>query len=430
LYSLQKGWETTDYHGFAGDRKRLIASLKQVQGVEPDLLVPSHGDLVRDPVASIDRLESRLERYYREYVSISALRHYFPGLFAEYGDLGMPFVPEKPCPDFLCHIGTSWIVQSRDRSAFVIDCGSPEVIATLQDMQACGTIGEIEWLWITHYHDDHVDAIPQFVDTFGCPVVADQSVASVVAEPLAWRLPCISPARVAIDHKTVHGQRWQWHEFTVTAYHLPGQTLYHGALVVEGRGVRLLFAGDSFTRAGIDDYCPGNRNFLGRGVGFDACLELVEKLTPDYILNCHIDGVFTFRPQECQYMRANLAWRVQLAKELLPWDDPNYGLDEHWVRCHPYEQHVPAGHMAHLCVVVTNHSSQPHEATAQPCLPEEWSVSLPVEETTVSPRSESCLPFSFTVPSHAQRRCWIIPIELAYGGRALGQFREAILVVT
>jgi glyoxylase-like metal-dependent hydrolase (beta-lactamase superfamily II) len=297
-------------------------------------------------------------------------------------------------------------------------------------MQASGAIGEIEWLWITHYHDDHVDAIPRFVDTFGCPVVADQSVASIVEEPLAWRLPCISPAEVSVDQKTVHGQRWQWHEFMVTAYHLPGQTLYHGGLVIEGCGVRILFAGDSFTRAGIDDYCPGNRNFLGRGLGFDACLELVEKLAPDYILNCHVDAAFAFSPQECQYMRANLARRVQLGAQLLPWDDPNYGLDEHWVRCFPYEQDVPAGHIAHLHIVITNHSSEQHSATAQLCLPEEWSTSLPAKQVIVPPRSESYLAFSFTVPSNAWHGRRIIPVDLTYKGQSLGQFREAILVVT
>ena len=68
---------------------------------------------------------------------------------------------------------------------------------------------------------------------------------------------------VHVDRRTRHGESWQWHEFTVTAYHLPGQTLYHGGLLIEGRGHRILFCGDSFTMAGIDDYCAGNRNWLG-----------------------------------------------------------------------------------------------------------------------------------------------------------------------
>ena len=40
LYSLQKGGETTDYHGFLGDRERLTHSLKKVQGQSPEVLIP------------------------------------------------------------------------------------------------------------------------------------------------------------------------------------------------------------------------------------------------------------------------------------------------------------------------------------------------------------------------------------------------------
>ena len=36
-----------------------------------------------------------------------------------------------------------------------------------------------------------------------------------------------------------------------------------------------------------------------------------------------------------------------------PWDHANYGMDEHWVRCYPYEQEVALGEAAHLRVEIT-----------------------------------------------------------------------------
>ena len=80
-------------------------------------------------------------------------------------------------------------------------------------------------------------------------------MAEVIADPLAWRLPCISPSVARVDRATQDGESWTWHEFKLTAYHFPGQTLYHAGLLVEGQGLRMLFVGDSFTMAGIDDYC-------------------------------------------------------------------------------------------------------------------------------------------------------------------------------
>jgi glyoxylase-like metal-dependent hydrolase (beta-lactamase superfamily II) len=341
----------------------------------------------------------------------------------------MPVRQGVPVPAFLRHTGTTWLVLSESGAAFAVDCGTEDVVRQVRSWQAEGDLGEIEWLWISHYHDDHVDAIPSFREVFGCPVVADERVAQVVERPLAWRLPCISPVVVPVDRRTGHGESWTWREFRITAYLLPGQTLYHGGLLVEGRGHRILFAGDSFTMAGIDDYCAGNRNFLGEGVGFDACLQLVQALEPDTILNCHVDQGFDFTKQELDTMRANLAERERLFGELLPWDDPNYGLDESWVRCDPYEQRVVPGARAELAVVVTNHSSGEREAICRPVLPQAWGVSVEPLHARIPSNAERGISFAFDVPGDARPGRWVVPVELTYGGRRLGQFREAILEV-
>lgn len=432
LHSLQKGVLTRDYHGFMGDRGRLATSLAEVRRLGADLLVPSHGPVVVDPVPAIDLVCDRLERLYGRYVAISALRYYFPELFAEHDALaeGMPFGHTMAYPDFVHHLGTTWVIQSESGAACVVDCGSAQVIHDIHDMQAAGTLGPVEWLWVTHYHDDHVDAIPEFIGSFRCPIVADEHVAQIVECPLAWRLPCISPASFSIDRRTTHGESWQWHEFRVTTYHLPGQTLYHGGLMVEGRGARILFAGDSFTPSGIDDYCPGNRNWLGSGVGFDACLALVEELQPDCILNCHVDTGFRFTKDECRLMRANLAERQQLLADLLPWDHPNYGLDAQWVRCHPYEQQVAAGGTARLDAVVTNHSAGTREARCRPVPPRHWGPQVGPQQAKVSPGTERRIPFRLAVPRETAPGRYVIQMDVTYDGHTLGPLCEAVLVVT
>lgn len=431
LYSLQKGNHTRDYHGFMGDYRRLLSSLQKLVALDPVALIPSHGPIIAEPAAAVDLLRERLDVCYREYVGISALRLYFPGLFAHYRDdpLWMPIRESYNIPSFLRHTGTTWVVVAEDGAALALDCGSQEALQAVQGMQERGEIGAVEWLWITHYHDDHVDWIPQFQEVFGCPVIADEHVAMVVEDPPAWRLPCLSPVRVRVDRRTAHGTKWTWHEFTLTAYHLPGQTMYHGGLLVEGRGNRVFFAGDSFTVAGIDDYCPGNRNLLGAGQGFDACLTLLQDLAPDLILNSHVDVAFCFSPQEVEAMRANLAVRENLYRDLLPWDDPNYGLDEQWVRCYPYEQQVTPGEEVQLQVQIDNHSPVDGRARCRPLLPAEWNVAPPAEQATIPAHSAGAVELLFSVPLDARPGRWIIPISFTWQDRSLGPFREAVLLV-
>ncbi|MEZ4867373.1 MAG: MBL fold metallo-hydrolase [Caldilineaceae bacterium] len=434
LYSLQKGETTTDYHGFLGDRNRLLQSLDKLVATQPDLLIPTHGNIMENPAYAVASLRQRLDHAYDRYVAISALRHYFPALFADYAGRPdhMPIRAGTAVPDFLRHIGTTWILLAQNGEALVMDCGTEQVITTLQAWQATGEIGAVTACWVTHYHDDHVDAMPQFQAAFPCPTYADPVVAEVVTNPHGWRLPCISPEVVRIDQCTQAGTTWWWNEFRLTAYHFPGQTYYHGGLLVEGNGMRLFFGGDSFTMAGIDDYCTGNRNLLGADVGYDRCLALLAELQPTHIFNCHVACAFDFTSAEIDQMRRILAEREQIYGELVPWDHANYGLDEHWVRCYPYEQTVTAGETAPLTLVITNHSATAQLARCHPILPKTWNSVIDAQELIIPPKVEGKLHFAIPIPAQlaGDSRRLVIPIELTYAGRALGQFREAIFVLS
>lgn len=436
VHSLQKGIQTTDYHGFLGARRALVESLRRIRSLEPGVLVPSHGRPMAEPSRAIDALIERLDVCYDKYVAISALRHYFPKMFQEYAGRRdhMPIRKGKPVPACLRHFGTTWMLLSRDGAALVMDCGSPRVVQEVRKLLEQGEIRAVEGLWVTHYHDDHVDAIPDFQRAFDCPCITDRHVADVITDPMAWRLPCISPNKARVDRRTEDGQSWQWHEFKLTAFHFPGQTLYHAGLFVEGGGLRMLFVGDSFTMAGIDDYCTSNRNWLGRGVGFDRCLALVEKLRPTHIFNCHVDEAFDFTPEQTRFMRENLAQREDLYGRLVPWDHANYGMDEPWVRCHPYEQRATPGGPAGLRVVVTNHSSETRTAACRAVLPGRWAGAA--QQATrwaraeVPAKSEGQIRLTLRVPDHAPADRYVIPVDLRFGRWTLPQRAEAIVVVS
>ncbi len=435
LHSLQKGITTSDYHGFLGARGELTESLGRIRKAKPDVIVPSHGHLMDEPTKAIDGLVRRLDLCYDKYVAISALRHYFPKMFTQYADRKdhMPIGPGKPVPDCLRHFGTTWMLISKEKAALVMDCGNSRVIESVRRSIELGEVGAVEGLWVTHYHDDHVDAIPEFQKAFDCPCMTGRHVAPVVSDPMAWRLPCISPSKVRVDRVMKDGQTWQWHEFTLTAYHFPGQTLYHAGLFVVGRGLRMFFAGDSFTMAGIDDYCAQNRNWLGRGVGFDRCLALIEQLRPTHIFNCHVADAIEFTPGQLAFMRANLAEREELFGQLLPWEHPNHGMEDTWVRCHPYEQRATGGDRVDLQVIVRNHGSEARRAACRVVLPRAWgnraAEATQWSSTTVSGKSDGQLGLSLSIPPDVAPGRYVLPVDVRYGERSLPQFTEAIVVV-
>lgn len=436
LYSLQKGQQTTDYHGFLGARDELKDSLEKVKQESPTMLIPTHGTIIENPDDAISKLNNQIDICYDKYVSISALRHYFPDMFAEFSDQDdhMQIREGKPPPDFLRHIGTTWIIISDTKEAFVMDCGSPNIVTQIQQMQDDDDISHVTQFWVTHYHDDHVNGIPEFQKTFPCETITDSVVADVITKPKAYRLPCISPAETRVDIVTHDGDSWQWNEFTMTAYHFPGQTYYHGGLLVEGKDVKMFFSGDSFTMAGIDDYCAGNRNLLGNGVGYDRCLKLIQKLKPTHIFNCHVNPAFDFTNTEIEFMLKTLSEREKCFTDLFPWEHANYGMDDQWVRCYPYEQEIVAGNTVSIQVEVTNHSEESRALIAQPILPDEWKIEISKEETFVKPKSDGSIDFTIPIPkvashNNSEPTRFVIPFDITYNNRPLGQFREAIFVM-
>ncbi|MDY0169033.1 MAG: MBL fold metallo-hydrolase [Thermoguttaceae bacterium] len=437
VYSLQKGFEKGGrriggYHGFMGDRWRLVESLERIVQQQPDLIVPAHGTVMTQPARAVETLTARFEDCYENYVAISALRHYFPELFTDYeGRPGqMPIRPGIEPPDCLRHFGTTWMLVSESGDAFVMDIGSTGIFQQLKKRLDDGEIKSVEGLWVTHYHFDHTAGIPDFQQEFDVPCIADRRLADVLTNPTAWRLPCVDPRPITVHRPTRDGESWQWREFKLTAYFLPGQTLYHGGLLAEAGDLRMFFVGDSHTMAGIDDYCAQNRNWLGRGVGFQYCLDLIERLRPTHIFNCHVNDAFTFTPDEIAFMRKNLDRREQLFGQLVPWEHANFGLDPSWVRAFPYTQQAKAGGDVSVKVVVTNHAAETRPVRCRAAMPKalggtsgEW------QEAEVAAKAEGELPLRWALPADLKPGRCVVPIDVVFAGRSLPQFTEAIVDV-
>jgi glyoxylase-like metal-dependent hydrolase (beta-lactamase superfamily II) len=437
LSSLQKGFskggrQIGGYHGFLGDRWRLVESLERIQASQPEALVPSHGQVMTAPAKAIGALAERFESCYENYVSISALRHYFPELFADYaGRPGqMPIRPGIEPPDCLRHFGTTWMLVSKTGAALVMDVGSNNIVQQLKKMLERGEIESVDALWVTHYHFDHTDGIPLFQKEFDVPCITDRRLAEVITQPRAWRLPCLASEISRVDRPMEDGQSWEWGEFKLTSYFFPGQTLYHAALLVEGNGLRMFFVGDSHTMSGLDDYCAQNRNFLGRGVGFQYCLSLIEKLQPTHIFNCHVDPAFTFTAEEIRFMRETLDEREKRFGALVPWEHANYATDESWVRCFPYAQQAKAGQRVTVDVVVTNHASIPQATACRAVLPKAWGGNATDWKSAEVPaKTEKSLPLAIPVPAGVPAGRYVLPVDVRHGRWDLPQFAEAIVDV-
>ncbi len=371
LYSFQDAIpeaQIRGYHGYAARFADLVRSLRRLQGLDLDRIVPARGPVIDDPDMAIEQLIQRAQNVYRNYLSTNALNWYFKEdrmrlsgrrVLGESAEVQlMSYSTHLETPGWILSQSTSRVVVSDEGHGWLLDCGGKGVIDAVEQWVRRGLLRDIEGIFVTHYHDDHTDSVQAAAERFDCPVYALNSYEDILEKPAAYHMPAMTANAIADVTGVPDGHRMRWREFEFTFHEYPGQAFYHGALMVEKPGEdRIFFVGDSFSPSGMDDYCLLNRNLIADNQGYFQCLKKLRAIEGDYwLINEHIPHIFRFSDVELGYLEHRYQERREQIAELIPWDAPNYGVDEQWAFFYPYGAKVAPGAKHELEVRITNHS--------------------------------------------------------------------------
>jgi glyoxylase-like metal-dependent hydrolase (beta-lactamase superfamily II) len=427
---------TRGYHGYAARTGDLIESLRKVAAWKPDLLAPARGPLIENPQAAIQSLIARLQALMASHFATDALLWYWGE-----GSLrirsrkaldghtvnSMQMAEQRSLPDWALAIGNSRLLISRTGAAFLIDAGYSKLSAKLDQLLADGRIKGVEAIWITHYHDDHTDYAQALADRFRCPVHFTPRLADVLERPSDYRLPCLTTNPITSGKPQLHGGEMRWHEFKLTFFDFPGQTLYHDGLLVERDGAEaLFFVGDSFTPSGMDDYCLQNRDFVRAGEGFLYCLDVLGRLRKDvWLVNQHVEPTFRFSGEQLARMRTEFYRRMAVLKELAPWPDLNYAIDENWAAVHPYASRILKGNQVQLELRILNHSPHPETYHLKWNLPAGWRIIEADKEMVLPSRKDGVARTRMETGDAVGLQ--IVSVDIDFGGRRLREWAEALV---
>ncbi len=425
------------YHGYAARAGELIASLRKIAALKPDVLAPARGPLIDNPQQAINRLITRLQALMASHFATDALRWYWGDdnlrirsravLDGRPVD-SMPMAEQRPLPDWAMAIGNSRLLLSLSGTGFLIDAGYKGTRPKLDELLATGRLKSVEGIWITHYHDDHTDFAQELAEHFHCPVYFTPQLTDILEHPSHYHMPCLTTAAITAGKPQPDGSRMRWHEFQFTFLYFPGQTLYHDGLRVErDGGGALFFAGDSFTPSGIDDYCLQNRNFVDEGQGYLYCLAILQHLPRDvWLVNQHVGPTFRFSAEQFARMHAELLKRQALLKELAPWPDPNYAIDESWAFVDPYGSEARNGENVTLRVRILNHAPQREVYRVKWNLPEGWKTVRTNPEIAIPAHQEEAAQTVFTVRGDG---LYVVTADVEFAGRQLPEWCEALVRV-
>lgn len=438
FYSFQKpfpgmngSWKSGHggYWGFGGAVPEVKKSLDELSALRPTVMVPSHGVVMHNPIEAAGLLKENLDAAMRNYLTLTSWR-VFDKAKIETSYNHVPLLPSRPVPTLpsWLHkaVETSWYIQAEDGTIFLFDCGFEPIMYKINELHNSGAISGVDGIWISHYHDDHVTSVNEMRRVYGAEVYAQKELQDILEHPRAYLMPCLLPESIHVDHPLQEGKVIHWKGYEMTGYYFPGQTLFHDGLLIEHKGGRIFMCGDALNNFGIDDYCIYNRNFLGdHEPGYQQCFRTLLKLKPDMLVAAHF-GPLPFAPKDIEKAQQLLRERYSLFQKLLPWEDPNFGMDPHWVRAYPFHQAVFAGSPVTLEVRIYNHGGVARRAWAELRVPEGWK-SCRVASVVIPAHSEGRIQLRAVSSPRPARRRDVLGIVLRFGERNLGEVEEAVI---
>ena len=427
------------YHGYGSRLAQLLSSLEKLLAKDPDWIIPARGPVIKHPKEAIEKLSERVRSLYRNFLSTTAMYWYYKedrmrlcgerilGKGAPI-DL-MPFSHHEKTPDWIFEHATSRLLVSEDGYGFLLDCGYQQVIDAVKEHIHSGRIKKLEGIFTTHYHDDHTDLIQDAAEEFGCPVYATTEYADILENPGAYHMPALTTSPIRYLKPLSSGETIHWHEFELTAYFFPGQTIYHGALLARRKNERpVFFIGDSFSPTGIDDYCVMNRNLLHKEGGYRLCLDKLRNMKErPWLVNEHVQYVFEFSDAELDTLIQRFEERVAILEDLFPWDAPNYGIDEQWAVFYPYGLATKSGKNIELQVRITNHSPVRREFQVVPRLPSDMKLLQSESRLTLEPGQTGAVRMKVAVTAASGN--YLITADIHSEGMDFRDWIEALVTV-
>jgi len=441
IHSPGKVWNlwSFDHQYWDGGFKGVTLTLEGLAKVlarRPEVLLPSHGVTIRNPVDAVAMLKENLEGIY----------DFGPEPEENTGPSSGPATRWRKVTEHLYHYRpTSFILLSADGSALFYDYyavpGENHRYGydTIEPLIEALEIETVDVVIASHFHEDHIRGFLDLKRRFGTSVWVYENMVDILEHPSRYNLPCLAPEKIAADRVLYDGETIRWKEYEFKVMHFPGQTMYHQAMtgVVDGR--KVFFMGDTDCYE-LDNVQLDRRNLRLHGIstflnyyllepdgGYIKAMTRLVEHDPELLLFAHSGA----RPGNMEmYLKnlENIRKRIPAVAKVLPHEDPNLGFDPNWICFYPYTKRIEQGSEFETELRVRNHLARVMNARVELRLPKEWEAVPQQAELAIEAKKEGTVSFRVKVPASSvlQKRT-VITAQVATDGQNWGEFAEMLL---
>ncbi|PAQ08909.1 MBL fold metallo-hydrolase [Mesorhizobium temperatum] len=413
---------------------------------------PSHGKLISEVKADIEKLESRLE-------TVSGIgRLYTSGLDSKFSE-NQTIRESKlqPISEHLLWAGpytcsNFYIVLSGAGHAMLIDYGlaslgqlhwgadSDGVQALrfvehhIDQLREDYEVRNIELVIPTHVHDDHVCGIPFLQQHFGTKCWALDGVADVISDPAAWAsTPCCFHKPIAVERVLRDGEAFQWRGFDFEVHHAPGQTEYHALILGIIDGKRVAFGGDNLFlfnpgAGGIEREIAFQTTVMRNSFQLDMhrrCANLLR--TSKFDLLCPGHGELITMDQRRIDEYTDYIERKEAAFRDIVDEPADHFIDLFWTRMLPYLSEARPNSKLNFKLKIRNNLERAAVYSARLLMAYGWTSDGDVESITLQPGERGEIILGATSPSKVDPRRRLVTAEILIDGVSQGPVCEALV---
>ncbi|HLY07805.1 MAG TPA: MBL fold metallo-hydrolase [Planctomycetota bacterium] len=439
-------------YGFAAGIYALANSAGQVEGYDPEWLLPSHGRPIREAAAMLREFQRKLRALERLYV-----RGYDVNTFS--GSRQDPTSRPTVVPNVwqvLPHLykfrGPNFypnccLVIADSGHALAVDCGLFDekfLDASIALMKERLGLRQIDVMIPTHMHGDHFLQGPHLRKTWGAKLWALDRMQPMCEHPERFDYSASIQAYgqlfegapiegVRFDRLFRDGESFEWEGYRFTIDWMPGQTEFALAVrgMIDGRSV--VFTGDNIfgdpedpRHTGHEAVVAHNSSVLEEGYILGA--EYLSRVKPDLLMGGH--SYVMDRP--AAFIERYRRWAYEMRdafQGLIAEEDYRYGYDPFWVRVEPYRLKIRPGETKDLSITVRNFGAQPQRHRIRVDLPAglAW---LPDELTgDVPPQSRTVTQARVTAAGDATPGVRLLGLDVSRDGRRYGEWFDAVVEV-
>ncbi|MFB3902153.1 MAG: MBL fold metallo-hydrolase [Acidobacteriota bacterium] len=434
LYDLQY------FYGSSEGVDLLVSTLDNLAEAKPELVCPSHGSPISDPLPAMEELKHKLEAWYK----------FWPG-----AGLTSQNTPTVLSPHLIGHSQTAsnfYAIISDSGKALFVDYGAASgnfirvftaatstfdrlrfIEHSIPLLKARHGLKQIDVAMPSHMHDDHLNGFPHLTRHHGTKIWCYENMVDILQNPRARNIGCVMPEPIRVDRTIRNGETFCWEEFEFRVVHSPGHTNFQMAMFVTIDGRRVAFTGDNFFARNPNQETARHNLIYRNEVKSDDHLRSLRTMMdfePELIAPGHGEA-FQMTKEDAAKLERRLVRQQQHFQSLIADSDTDFGLDPSWVHIYPYQMVILPGTSKPAEIRVRNHRARPLKLQATLVLPPGWQSQPASVRLEVPARETASAKVRITVPSDYPSSVvrTAITADVITDGKHLGQIAEAVVEV-